>query len=352
VSNQKDDIEKYLKGKLSPAEMHKLEMQALHDPFLAEALEGADLIDPNQFANDVDSINQKIRSGNAKKYYWPLRIAASIILIASVIYLVVWNNPATTVDQLVLQKNDQVSGDSLPVKENQEEKSEMRVLSDSGHVPTPTPENLLSLKSEHNLSGKSLAKPEQDKKQSQPQKISKEATDELVSAAEAVSSEEKDIVAGETQGAELTLSQEFEKADKEKIVAAKRRSAKSEVQKEIAPSPRLLSGAGNNRSMSEDHQAAAQSTIGDEEYQKYLKTNLKYPAAAIDNNISGEVIVSFTVNSDSSLSDFKIDKGIGFGCDEELIRLIKAGPPWIPTRKAKASVNQRVRVSFVFDRPN
>lgn len=351
MSNQKDDIEKYLKGKLSPAEMHKLEMQALHDPFLAEALEGADLIDPNQFANDVDSINQKIRSGNAKKYYWPLRIAASILLIASVIYLVIWNQPDPSVDQLALQKNHLVIGDTLKEKDTQEEKSEVRALSDSGRAPTPTTENLLSLKSEHKPSSKSLAKPEQDKKQSQPQKISKGATDESVAAAEAVSTEEKNFVAGEVQREELTISEEFEKADKEKIVAAERRIARSDVQKKIAPSP--LSGTGNDRNRSEDkHASSAQPILGRDEYQKYLKTNVKYPAAAIDNNISGEVIVSFTVNSDSSLTDFKIDKGIGFGCDEELIRLIKAGPAWIPPGKAEASVNQRTRVSFVFDRPN
>ena len=60
MDNQKNDIEKYLKGELSPAEMHKLEMRALHDPFLADALEGADTITSNQFIEDINSLKQKI----------------------------------------------------------------------------------------------------------------------------------------------------------------------------------------------------------------------------------------------------------------------------------------------------
>ena len=37
-------LEKYLKGELTPAERHRLERMALDDPFLAEALEGAEEI--------------------------------------------------------------------------------------------------------------------------------------------------------------------------------------------------------------------------------------------------------------------------------------------------------------------
>lgn len=350
MSKQKDDIEKYLKGELSPAEMHKLEMQALHDPFLAEALEGADSIGPDQFARDIDSINQKIESRNTKKYFWPLRIAASILLIVSATYLLVKNNPDRAADQLALQKNAPVTTDSLPIKENQADKSEIKILSDSVQASNPITENLITLKSEGKPNKGSVVKPEEIKKQNQPQEASKTTIAESVVMASGASLEEKDVIAGETKGVELASSQESEKADKEKIVGAKRRSARSEALKNSMPSP--LSSTGNDKNISEDNHVLAQSIIGEDEYLKYLSSNVTYPTAAKDNNISGEVIVSFIVNSDSTLTDFNIEKGIGYGCDQELIRLIKAGPPWIPATKEGAFVNERTKVSFVFDRPN
>jgi TonB-dependent SusC/RagA subfamily outer membrane receptor len=50
------DIEQYLKGKLSPAEMHELEKAALQDPFLAEAIEGYESVDLDQSKKNLAEI--------------------------------------------------------------------------------------------------------------------------------------------------------------------------------------------------------------------------------------------------------------------------------------------------------
>lgn len=63
---------------------------------------------------------------------------------------------------------------------------------------------------------------------------------------------------------------------------------------------------------------------------EYLKTNLKYPAVARDNQVQGKVFVNFIVEKDGSLTDVKIVRGIGSGCDEEAQRLIKSSPKWRP----------------------
>ena len=80
--------------------------------------------------------------------------------------------------------------------------------------------------------------------------------------------------------------------------------------------------------------AMASPVGGLENYESYLNENLQYPLAAKTGNLSGKVLIQFLVNPDSSLSDFRVLQGIGGGCDEEAIRLIKEGPDWIP-----ASVN-------------
>lgn len=60
-----------------------------------------------------------------------------------------------------------------------------------------------------------------------------------------------------------------------------------------------------------------------EKFINYIKQNLVYPEKAIGNNIEGEVEIAFTVEKNASLTNFKILKGIGYGCDEEVIELMK-----------------------------
>jgi len=62
----------------------------------------------------------------------------------------------------------------------------------------------------------------------------------------------------------------------------------------------------------------------------FLASRIKYPAKARDNKIQGKVYVTFVVEKNGSLTDFKIIKGIGSGCDEEAIRVLKTSPNWKP----------------------
>lgn len=85
----------------------------------------------------------------------------------------------------------------------------------------------------------------------------------------------------------------------------------------------------------------AQPVDGWLEYQQYLETNKKIPAAsAINPGQTGTVVVSFEVNRKGALSDFKIEQSLGKEYDEEAIRLIKEGPSWklLKGRKTKATV--------------
>jgi len=63
---------------------------------------------------------------------------------------------------------------------------------------------------------------------------------------------------------------------------------------------------------------------------RYLLKNIRYPAIARENNTQGRVIVSFVCERDGSLTDVKVARGIGDGCDEEAVRVIKASPRWKP----------------------
>ena len=69
---------------------------------------------------------------------------------------------------------------------------------------------------------------------------------------------------------------------------------------------------------------------GMEAFYNFLSKNIVYPKAARDKNTQGKVIVSFIVERDGKLNLVKVARGIGDGCDEEAIRVIKLSPPWKP----------------------
>ena len=90
---------------------------------------------------------------------------------------------------------------------------------------------------------------------------------------------------------------------------------------------------------------------GMKEFAKYLQGNLKYPAAAQRANITGKVYTEFIVKKDGSVSDFKTLKGIGYGCDEEAMRVIKSVPKWNPGRHKGVMVSSKfvVPINFQLD---
>lgn len=69
--------------------------------------------------------------------------------------------------------------------------------------------------------------------------------------------------------------------------------------------------------------------IGKEAYEKYLADSLRYPEEALDMHIEGEVVVGFTVRGSGQPANFRVLQPLGYGCDEEAIRLIRQGPDWI-----------------------
>ena len=81
---------------------------------------------------------------------------------------------------------------------------------------------------------------------------------------------------------------------------------------------------------------------------RYFQRNNRYPSEARRNGVEGIVYVQFIVGKDGDLSDFKVIKGIGYGCDEEAIRLLDRMPKWIPGEHSstKVAVYRTLPVTF------
>ena len=81
---------------------------------------------------------------------------------------------------------------------------------------------------------------------------------------------------------------------------------------------------------------------GDKALREFILNNLNYPEIARKSGITGTVYVQFVVEKDGSISDVKVVRGIGGGCDEEAVRVVKSMPKWKPGKQR----GQPVRVYF------
>ena len=80
----------------------------------------------------------------------------------------------------------------------------------------------------------------------------------------------------------------------------------------------------------------------DESRVRLLTENIKYPQMAKESGIQGTVYVTFVIDERGRVADVKVLRGIGGGCDEEAIRVVKMMPPW----NAGKQSGKPVRVQF------
>ncbi|POS00548.1 TonB-like protein [Flavobacterium croceum DSM 17960] len=78
----------------------------------------------------------------------------------------------------------------------------------------------------------------------------------------------------------------------------------------------------------------------------YNNIKLKFQYPDVQEEIKGKLVVEFTIYKDGSTGNFNIIEDVGFGCSEELIRVIKILPRWIPAQKNGKSVNTRFKTDL------
>lgn len=459
MADYKNDIDKYLKGELTPAEMHALEKKALNDPFLADALEGLQPLQSEDLVADLNqlqhSLHKRIQKKNAGSWLWIGRIAAGLVLLAVATYLIVTisnRSGEKASDNLALNKQKEVTP-APPVKD----------------LPSPTPDST-ALHSSDASSSKPLGREELKKEKSiapeQPSDARSRADESLAEIRS-----EKPLVNEADKGEEEQTPVETERiqagdklalAESEEIQPSSTREeskgkkdepleddlSNAARKKSLAGAPaqapsvsnnvtrRIVRGKvtfsddgtglpgvnvliqGTNEGTVTDVQGNYQIPVNEAEptllfsfigftnkeakadkdevnvqldadvselsevvvvgygskdieflpstptvmelatpeggrkvFKQYLEKNVKYPEQALKNRVEGKVTIQFTIGTSGQLSDFRVIRGIGYGCDEEVIRLIKEGPKWYPTKKNEAPIRDRVRVRMRFALP-
>jgi protein TonB len=87
---------------------------------------------------------------------------------------------------------------------------------------------------------------------------------------------------------------------------------------------------------------------GDQARIEYLIKNINYPKKARKAGIQGTVYITFIIEKDGKVSNVRILRGIGGGCDEESLRVVKNMPKWKPGRQRGKNVRVQYNMPLKF----
>jgi len=87
---------------------------------------------------------------------------------------------------------------------------------------------------------------------------------------------------------------------------------------------------------------------GDMELLKFMAENTKYPPLARENGLQGIVVVTFVVDERGRIDKVMVLRGIGGGCDEEAVRVVKAMPQWKAGKQRGMPVRVQYNLPFRF----
>ena len=87
---------------------------------------------------------------------------------------------------------------------------------------------------------------------------------------------------------------------------------------------------------------------GEEKLLEFLQKNTRYPDEAIEAGAYGRVFVGCVIEKDGSIGEVRLLRGIGYGCDEEAIRVVKSMPKWNPGKHRGEPVRVSYQIPILF----
>ncbi len=317
-------IQRYLNGQMPASEMHALEMAALEDPFLADAIEGykenqshkemetsADIEDlRRRLTLRVNSTQKNNIISLFKSSRW--KVAAMIMVIAGAVSMIYYLTSTRSlpndvvVSQYKTREQENIQQDTIlteTVKKN-----------DSASIAA------LEIKPQ-----RSEQKAYKNLKLLKPQDTSgivMQAPSPSVASA-SINKQQDSVIAQRDSEDRVTFLTDNKIVQSRQTTVSLDETSKKREEKKMKP---LL--------VDQD----AIPVIGLQAFNRYIEISKKNLPDSIHNQ--GEVIISFIVREDGALSDFKIEKSLSKQTDNEALRLIKEGPAWkvLKNQRAKAVI--------------
>lgn len=414
MSNRKYDIERYLRGEMTAAEMHALEKDALHDPFLADALEGIDNTGPERFLFELEGLHKsvyqrtKARRGKIISITrWAYGIAAGLILLAvSSVYIIGLIQTNETKELAMAEEQELLNGNGgvqdtfevlMPpvpaqnqatsgpqLRQSRSLRSAEEIRRDQQLSVTQVDQDVTIDRQPQRIATAELTEyppVQQDSVTYERERILSVFAKPIRLVRGKVTSSETGsglpgvnvIVKGSSTGTVTNAEGEYEISVSEanpmltfSFIGLKsvEQSASDKKELNVLMDPDysqlsevVVTGMGVSDEAKSESDADfmiqfAEPKGGRQAFQEYLEDKMSYPEQALKNKTEGRVTVQFTVDTNGQLSDFKILKGIGYGCDEEVIRLIKEGPAWRPSKRNDKAIADKVKVRLKFSLPD
>ncbi|HKL66919.1 MAG TPA: hypothetical protein VJ877_03420 [Bacteroidales bacterium] len=320
------DIIRYLGNRMSAEERNAFERKLQADPFLAEAVEGFTEVDPHDLEDDFEDLRKSISGYSRNKRIIVPRVAAAIVVllgISSVLLVLFLRKPSTGIAENRLK--NEAGKIELPVPEAE------GIRPENTGLDTPGKQELKALPEKRSF-----------------EEITAEPEDSVLMLDEIITAQPKAEGIMDVEMAEAAIAEEEMDArpkgitvDNQAAKAARPETSQIELKKERLMMARAASEIETSRK--------ARPSLGDEEYEKYIKENAVYPDIRAD---YGSVSVKLKVAVDTSgkIVDTFIVESPDKVFSDEAVRLVSEGPAWLPALKEGLAVRDTVSLEVVISK--
>ena len=332
-----EELVTYSQGNLSNREMHRLELHLISCELCNDAIEGVSQISEAALLKSLAEVEEKTQVKSSleisiSRNQW-MAVAASIALIAvvSAVFYFLPNREETSLAEKSKIDESTVAVDESPTSINYQEDSLTRV--------TRSEDSLLAI-TEANTQQYAA----NEVKAIEEEAIGLDVSDRPDQIVDLATTDDSSLLANNIID-EISLEENVEEADQGAAARSKKMAAPAAAEAE----PTALSGAKTElkEAVADDYITATQEK-GVKHYERYIKRSLNYPEAATENNIEGDVVLELSINSFGSITNVDIKQSLGYGCDQEAIRLVREGPNWVAASRNNNPIDDKVTVTVPF----
>ena len=334
-----EELVAYGQGNLSNKEMHRLELHLINCELCNEALDGIANIDETVLYKNLANIRAKteikssISISISRKQWMAMAASVALIAVVSIIFILLPDRQETTIAE-----NSPVAEEPQLVEDFG---SKNMVVEDSLSIITRREDSLLALADvpPPQYAARKVQAEDVIEEEAKGLGVSDLAIDDIEIATANDSAFLTDNISQEITADEI-IAEEDNEAARSKKMAAPVAGAESPVAREAVTTKSKLETSTSYK--------AAEPEKGIKSYNRYLKRSLKYPYAARESKIEGNVVLELTINTFGSITNINVVQSLGYGCDQEALRLVKDGPSWLPGSSNNTVIVDTVRVSIPF----
>lgn len=401
-----DELKRYAAGELSPAEQHDLERRLLQHPLESAATEGFEQLHADELSTAAPlqdlrlRLRKRTKQATERKVVIPLwryaSVAAGIVVVLSVGYWLSSSGVATKEGTLSKAAATMpplaAPTDSVTVAEGIEQADEQAVAFQQPAQPTPKSRNEpvgVPAEAPPPAVEESTALLKESKAETPPlaggavpqpapaaapvvaaYQMTKSTTPTLTASGQVLDSAERVplrgvtiSIAGTNKGTTTDADGRFKIPslspgqrlmlglvgyEQQEVVVRNEAMPTVLLRADTTALAEVVAVASKKRTEQAKSKVVATPPRPPDDFEEYLRSNQKLPEAARQNGVSGVVEVAFKVDVKGRLSNFVIRQSLGYGCDQEAIRLLKASPRWLPAERQGKQVTQQISWQIKF----